>query len=606
MEIASLGDREQVGRAGLIGCILLTPVAIALDLWLNTASTEAMVRSAAYLSIALMSAFLLKRLSQLHLLPIYIGLVFAVLSLSDAITSGHVSLTTPGTTLTVLVLVAIAYIGIADDHSSLPVQIWIGGIGAFVLVSVAYSDFSGTNLVGFVLVGTLGQAVVIWVVHRMFGSLASAIITARKHARIQKALAGCSQALLNRGTKDPLDTALLALLDATEAYYAYIDVNRIDQGGTLRWEIVAEAQHPDYPNGDVSFVNGDYSQMEGFAETLGSGKPVEIITAHLPMPIRDRYESEGIRAELVAPIITGGRWIGSLGYTDHVREGTWSSIEVEGLMRAAEMVGAYWEREAAREGLMELAKAKDRFIAAVSHELRTPLSAVVGFAGALTDGVDNFSTEELTEMASVIYAQSIELTHLVDDLLTSERAASGNLTIQAADISLLDECLDIVQSTGLHMSVSVQGAASLSAHADPLRTRQILRNLLTNAARYGGENVEVEVTAANGRALVRVRDNGMGVRHIDVEQIFEPYYRTQGEGSAPDSVGLGLAVARQLARLMGGDLEYRRSNEWTVFELSLPLSSVPPPLLGVGDGVRSAANQPGDSVVGDHMVERQS
>ncbi len=577
MDIAPAGDRQQVGRAGLISCILVTPVAMALDLWLNEASREAMIRSAGYLSIAVMATFLLRRLSQIQLLPIYIGLVFAVLSLSDAITSGQVSLTTPGTTLTVLVLVAITYIGMTDNRSSHPVQIWIGGIAAFALLSVTYSEFPGTNLVGFVLVGTLGQGVVIWVVHRMFGSLASATITARKHARIQKALAECSQALLTRGTKDPLHTALLALLDATEAYYAYIDVNRVDQRGTLRWEIVSEAQHPDYPDRDVTFVSGDYSQMESFAETLSSGKPVEIITAHLPMPIRERYESEGIRAELVAPIITGGRWMGSLGYTDHVREGTWSRIEVEGLMRAAEMVGAYWEREAAREGLMELAKAKDRFIAAVSHELRTPLSAVVGFAGALSDGVEDYSTEELTEMASVIYAQSIELTHLVDDLLTSERAASGNLTIQATDISLLDECLDIVQSTGLSISVSVQGA-SISAHADPLRTRQILRNLLTNAARYGGDNVEVEVAEANGNALVSVRDNGLGVRHIDVEQIFEPYYRTQGEGSAPDSVGLGLAVARQLARLMGGDLEYRRSNQWTVFELSLPLSAVPAPI----------------------------
>jgi signal transduction histidine kinase len=264
--------------------------------------------------------------------------------------------------------------------------------------------------------------------------------------------------------------------------------------------------------------------------------------------------------------------MGSLGYTDHIREGTWSEIEIEGLMRAAEMVAAYWEREAAREGLMELAKAKDRFIAAVSHELRTPLSAVVGFAGAMANGVESYSAEELTEMSSVIYAQSIELTHLVDDLLTSERAASGNLTIQTSDIALLDLCRDIVDSTGLDVEVSVDGNQVIS-HADPLRTRQILRNLLTNASRYGGDKVVVEVSESDGFGIVSVRDNGRGVSHIDVEQIFEPYYRTQGEGSAPDSVGLGLAVARQLAVLMGGNLIYRRSNSWTVFELSLPLAS---------------------------------
>ncbi len=577
MALASAGDRRHVGRVVLLSCILLTPVAITVDLWLNSASPESTIRSVVYLSIATLSVYLLKRHSRVHLLPIYLGLVFGAMSLSDSIASSEISLITPGTTLTVLVLVAITYIGITANRSPLPVLVWVSGIAAFSLLNATYSDFSNTNAVGFILVGTLGQSVVIWIVHRMFESLALATVRARAHARIQKALAECSQALLNRGPKDPLNTALHALLNATEAYYAYIDVNRIDETGTLRWEIVAEAQHQEYPEEDVSFVSGDYSQMEEFAETLRSGLPAEIITSQLPLPIRERYEAEGIRAELVAPIITAGRWMGTLGYTDHIREGTWTRIEIDGLMRAAEMVGAFWEREAAREGLMELAKAKDRFIAAVSHELRTPLSAVVGFAGALANGVEAYSTDELTEMATVIYTQSIELTHLVDDLLTSERAASGNLTIRAADIALLDECNDIVESTRLSVAVSVHGA-SIAAYADPLRTRQILRNLLTNAARYGGDKVEVEVAASNGSALVSVRDNGAGVRHIDVEQIFEPYYRTQGEGSAPDSVGLGLAVARQLARLMGGDLEYRRSNQWTVFELALPLSSVPAPV----------------------------
>jgi signal transduction histidine kinase len=203
--------------------------------------------------------------------------------------------------------------------------------------------------------------------------------------------------------------------------------------------------------------------------------------------------------------------------------------------------------------------------------LRTPLSAVVGFAGALANGVESYSAEELTEMSSVIYAQSIELTHLVDDLLTAERASSGNLTIQTSDIALLDLCRDIVDSTGLDVEVSVDGD-QVTSHADPLRTRQILRNLLTNASRYGGDKVVVEVSEGVGFGIVSVLDNGRGVSHIDVEQIFEPYYRTQGEGSAPDSVGLGLAVARQLAVLMGGNLIYRRSNSWTVFELSLPLA----------------------------------
>jgi signal transduction histidine kinase len=114
-----------------------------------------------------------------------------------------------------------------------------------------------------------------------------------------------------------------------------------------------------------------------------------------------------------------------------------------------------------------------------------------------------------------------------------------------------------------------------TAWADTLRTRQIVRNLLTNAYRYGGPHVRVEISSRGGVASLVVSDDGPGVKGIDAEHIFDPYYRSQSSpaDARPDSVGLGLAVARQLARMMGGDLIYRRRAGWSRFELTLP--SVP-------------------------------
>ncbi|MEX2133550.1 MAG: hypothetical protein WEB67_05360, partial [Acidimicrobiia bacterium] len=97
MASAPAGDRQHVGRVVLFSCILVTPVAIAIDLWLNSASAESAIRAAVYLSIAAISTYLLKRHSQVRFLPIYLGLVFGALSLFDAVTSSEVSLTTPGT-----------------------------------------------------------------------------------------------------------------------------------------------------------------------------------------------------------------------------------------------------------------------------------------------------------------------------------------------------------------------------------------------------------------------------------------------------------------------------------------------------------------------------
>jgi signal transduction histidine kinase len=281
----------------------------------------------------------------------------------------------------------------------------------------------------------------------------------------------------------------------------------------------------------------------------------------------------------MAPIMIRDQWVGTLGYSDFWRDDVWTDVEVEGLMRAADMVGAFWERESAREGLEELAEAKDRFIATVSHELRTPLAAVVGFSGELADGLDGYSSDEIAEMVVLISSQSQEVAQLVDDLLTAERAASGNLTISPRSIDLLDECRSIVESLGVDLDVAIVGDPS-TAWADTLRTRQIVRNLLTNAHRYGGKRVRLEVSNQRNVASLVVSDDGPGVRGIDAEHIFDPYYRSQSPSHArPDSVGLGLAVARQLARMMGGDLVYRRRGGWTRFELSLPVTPDPAPSL---------------------------
>jgi signal transduction histidine kinase len=111
------------------------------------------------------------------------------------------------------------------------------------------------------------------------------------------------------------------------------------------------------------------------------------------------------------------------------------------------------------------------------------------------------------------------------------------------------------------------------ALGDPSRVRQILRNMVTNASRYGGEEVEVRLGSIDGYVTVGVADNGHGVAPEDQEQIFTPYYRAHSSESQPAALGIGLSVARQLARLMHGDLIYRRQDGWTVFELQLPTVS---------------------------------
>lgn len=238
---------------------------------------------------------------------------------------------------------------------------------------------------------------------------------------------------------------------------------------------------------------------------------------------------------------------------------------------AAPMLGTFWEREMTRRRLEELVESKDRFVASVSHELRTPLTAVLGFAEELKANASSFRPEELADMLKLIADQSQEMAHMVEDLLVSARVDIGKVSIHTQDVYLRSQAEAVL--AGLTSvdgkEIEVVGGRG-KVWADPSRTRQIIRNLVTNAIRYGGHRIRIEAIEAGALTTLTVRDDGQGLDPTVRERIFEPYQRAHDVPTQPSSIGLGLTVARQLARLMGGDLVYRSSDGGSVFELTLP------------------------------------
>jgi signal transduction histidine kinase len=113
------------------------------------------------------------------------------------------------------------------------------------------------------------------------------------------------------------------------------------------------------------------------------------------------------------------------------------------------------------------------------------------------------------------------------------------------------------------------GPGRIRAVGDPARVRQIVRNLLTNAERYGGSVVTIDITKVDDRVVVAVADDGPGLPRQEWDKIFEPYHRGHHTPGRPGSVGIGLAISRQLAELMGGTLTYTYEQGRSVFVLSL-------------------------------------
>ena len=233
------------------------------------------------------------------------------------------------------------------------------------------------------------------------------------------------------------------------------------------------------------------------------------------------------------------------------------------------------ERIAAEARLEQLVRSKDDFVASVSHELRTPLTAVVGLTQELRDDWDRFTAAESSEFISLIADQSAEVANIVEDLLVAARADIGKITITSRETHVGQQVAAVLTALGMdnNASISVITDDGARALADATRVRQIIRNLLTNAIRYGGNEIELAVRRSNGSVLITVTDDGPGVPEERRESIFEPYERAHAVSTQPASVGLGLTVSRQLARLMGGDLTYRSESRGSSFELSLPAYS---------------------------------
>ncbi|MDH3249666.1 MAG: ATP-binding protein [Acidimicrobiia bacterium] len=230
-----------------------------------------------------------------------------------------------------------------------------------------------------------------------------------------------------------------------------------------------------------------------------------------------------------------------------------------------------------KEQLEESIKSKDQFIASVSHELRTPLTGIVGLAEALKSDRAMFSDEELDEFMALITEQGAELGNIIEDLLVAARADIGTLSVRPVIVDIGEQlgsilALHSAKSSG-RLDVSVRGDRA-EAILDPLRFRQVIRNLVTNALRYGGDHIWAEVEVRGSTVVAAIVDDGPGVPGGAEHTIFEPYGRGSNSVATPSSVGLGLAVSRQLAELMQGTLAYRRTDGLSRFELTVPLASV--------------------------------
>ncbi|MCA9490426.1 MAG: HAMP domain-containing histidine kinase, partial [Myxococcales bacterium] len=209
----------------------------------------------------------------------------------------------------------------------------------------------------------------------------------------------------------------------------------------------------------------------------------------------------------------------------------------------------------ARDQAQAADRAKSAFLASMSHELRTPLNAILGYSELVAEQIE--LPEAQADLARV-HAAGLHLLRLVDDVLDLARVESGVVTLSHEPLDaleLLHEVVDAVQLRAAAAGKSLEVQCEVVAfRSNRQRCTQILTNLVVNAVKYAVPG-RVVIGARPGELWVE--DEGPGLDEEDERRIFEPFTRLQDGG---EGVGLGLSVARKLARALGGDLVVSRSS----------------------------------------------
>jgi len=287
----------------------------------------------------------------------------------------------------------------------------------------------------------------------------------------------------------------------------------------------------------------------------------------------------------------------SAGLSEAVERSEWSNTLLTIALPIAAIgaiVASLWLTRARKarlrvEVLEHVVSEKDRFIGTVSHELRTPMAAIIGFTELLSNDENSLTETEKREYLSLVLSQGNEVSAIVDDLLVAARAEIGDLSVVAVPINLSAQARQVVETLDFRAATPEVPDSTSSAIGDPGRVRQIIRNLLTNAIRHGGHEVRIVIDSDDGHSMIQVRDTGQPIAPDDQTRMFEPYTRLTEGQPVTGSIGIGLTVSRQLARLMHGELEYDHKQGENVFTLSLP-TAVP------DNGLRSSEESaPGDA-----------
>lgn len=323
------------------------------------------------------------------------------------------------------------------------------------------------------------------------------------------------------------------------------------------------------------------------------GLPRQVLSWGEPIIVNDARASGGGTgprddsfSQLLIPLALGRRMIGII-YVQSQQSPAFSDDDVRllqtlsgNLATTIESGRLFQEIQAANERLREVDRLKTQFLANMSHELRTPLNSIIGFSRLMLKGIDGPITPEQEEDLSSIHTSGQHLLRLINDILDMSKIEAGKMVLILEQVDLVEVARNVLASisallAGKPVTLQTVFAPDLpTIEADPIRMRQILLNLLSNAAKFtDAGTIQLHIQRENDTVHLQVADTGKGIAEKDFDKLFREFEQVDASPTREvGGTGLGLPITKNLVTMHGGEIWVESVLErGSTFHVRLPI-----------------------------------
>jgi PAS domain S-box-containing protein len=301
------------------------------------------------------------------------------------------------------------------------------------------------------------------------------------------------------------------------------------------------------------------------------------------------------RAEVGIPLRVGNRVIGALDL-QATEVGAFTQDDIAILQILADQIAVAIDnarsyelsQEAVRE-MREIDRLKSQFLANMSHELRTPLNSIIGFSRVILKGIDGPVTDLQNQDLGAIYNSGQHLLGLINDILDLSKIEAGKMELSFEDVNAADLITSVMSTVvGLVKDKPIKLVKNISTdlpviRADPMRVRQVLLNLLSNASKFTEEGLITVSTSINSgptgkpEIMISVTDTGPGISQDDQTKLFQPFSQVDASPTRKTGgTGLGLSICQHLVQMHGGRIGVQSDiGKGSTFYFTLPVQQTP-------------------------------